>query len=372
MHMDLEDGIRFPLFWATHDAGWKYLFDLSVAGASLGCAPGDLVLDLGSGTGWASEILNRFGYRTVSLDIDPEAARIARMRYLKDARLVLDRAQFVTADGHKMPFPDNTFDGVICMNALHHMLDYKRVLGEVHRVLKPGCRAAFSEPGSAHSAAPASRMVARQLGEIEKDVVLPEILQLSRECGFERAYLKPYVYPDLCTLDEAGWRRIFAGDAAGTPLDPKRTLEIVWEVHPIFVLKKAGERKPTSAKPSVLRARVEVLAFETTANPPEVRYTTRVTNTGDTLWLSDIRSLGGFVTLGAKILDSAGRLVTDALPRAFLPRDVEPQGQVELSGRISLAGLSPGKYTLRLDMVDELVSWFEEHGPGYVDLEIQV
>lgn len=372
MRMDLEHGIRFPLHWAYHEIGWKYLFDLSVVGASLGCAPGDLVLDLGSGTGWASEILNRFGYRAVSLDIDPEVAKVARMRYLKDARLSLDRAQFVTADGHKIPFSDDTFDGVICMSALHHMADYKKVLGEVHRVLKPGCRAAFSEPGSAHSAAPASRMVARQFGEVERDVDLSEILRLARECGFERAYLKPCVYPDLCTLEEADWQKIFAGDAAGTPLDPKRILEFVWETHPIFVLKKAGERKPTSANPGVLSARIEVLAFETSSNPCEARYSVRVTNTGDTVWLSGIRSFGGFVTLGAKILDRAGRLVTDALPRAFLPRDVDPQGRVELSCRIPLTGLSPGKYTLRLDMVDELVSWFEEYGPGYVDFEIQV
>lgn len=372
MHMDLDDGVRFPLHWATHDVGWKYLFDLSVVGASLGCAPGDLVLDLGSGTGWASEILNRFGYRTVSLDIDPEAAKVARMRYFEDARLSLDRAQFITADGHKLPFADATFDGVICLNALHHMPDYREVLGEVHRVLKPGCRAAFSEPGKSHSAAPASRMLAREFGEVEKDVVLSDVLQLARECGFERAYLKPYVYPDLCTLEEADWNRISAGDAAGTPLDPRRILETVWEIHPIFVLKKAGERKPTSANPSILSARIEVLSFESSSSPREVRCRVRVTNTGDTVWLSDIRSFGGFVTLGAKILDPTGRLVTDALPRAFLPRDVEPQGQVELSCRIPLAGLSPGKYILRLDMVDELVSWFEERGSGYVEFEIQV
>ena len=37
-----------------------------------------------------------------------------------------------------MPYEDNTFDVVICVDVLEHVADYKKVVSEVHRILKPG------------------------------------------------------------------------------------------------------------------------------------------------------------------------------------------------------------------------------------------
>lgn len=37
-----------------------------------------------------------------------------------------------------LPFSDNSFDSVLCLNTLEHIYDAKAVLHEIHRVLKPG------------------------------------------------------------------------------------------------------------------------------------------------------------------------------------------------------------------------------------------
>ena len=44
----------------------------------------------------------------------------------------------VVADGHSLPFKDAVFDAVISEAVLEHVQDPKRVVSEMHRVLKPG------------------------------------------------------------------------------------------------------------------------------------------------------------------------------------------------------------------------------------------
>jgi SAM-dependent methyltransferase len=44
------------------------------------------------------------------------------------------------ADGHDLPLPDNSVDGIVCQAVLEHVLDSERVVSELWRVLKPGGR----------------------------------------------------------------------------------------------------------------------------------------------------------------------------------------------------------------------------------------
>ena len=53
---------------------------------------------------------------------------------------------FVRGTGHTLPFPDNTFDQVICSEVLEHIPDYPSFLQEIQRVLKPGGLFAVSVP----------------------------------------------------------------------------------------------------------------------------------------------------------------------------------------------------------------------------------
>jgi len=368
-----EQALRFPLGVDSHDTGFRYLFDFTVAARALDLRPGARVLDFASGSGFVTELLNRLGYRTVAVDLDPPTLRHARERVGLDARCEAERATFVAGDGQRLPFADGAFDGVLCMNALHHMPDYRATLAEMHRVLRAGGRAAFSEPGSLHSSSPESVQMMRQFGVVEKDVVLEEVEALAREVGFERMVLKPFLYPELVDLDFADFERFAQGACPpGGPVDARRVAETFHKSHTLFCLTKAGTSEPTSvtAPPSLLRASLRVRARPAAAG--ELSLSAECENTGSSTWVAAFRPTGGHVTFGVKIARADGRLVDDLQGRRALPRDVRPGESVVVDSSVSLAGLPSGRYRLVFDMVAERVAWFGDLGSATADHEIEV
>lgn len=70
------------------------------------------------------------------LDSYKEAIKFAKAKY--------PHIQFVTADAHRLPFTNNTFDLVICTETLEHLVDPKQALFEMKRVLKKNGKAIIS------------------------------------------------------------------------------------------------------------------------------------------------------------------------------------------------------------------------------------
>ena len=93
------------------------------------------VLELGPGPGRTTELLLARAPRLTALELDGGAARALRAR-LADPHLTV-----VEGDATAMPFPDASFDAVICLTMLHHLPDaaaQDRLLAEAARVLRPG------------------------------------------------------------------------------------------------------------------------------------------------------------------------------------------------------------------------------------------
>lgn len=93
---------------------------------------GDLVLDLGCGTGEDTIELAEFGNSVVALDFDP--MRVAQVPVgAASLRLAADLVG-------RLPFLDASFDSVVASLSLHYFTtgQTEQAIHEVHRVVKPG------------------------------------------------------------------------------------------------------------------------------------------------------------------------------------------------------------------------------------------
>ena len=111
--------------------------------------PGDRILDIGCGSGrHMAETARRTGTLTVGTDINRKDLLDARnrMAFLEEIGAIHGRWDLGISDITALPFPDNTFNLVICSEVLEHIPDHKTAVKELVRVLKPGGELVVSVP----------------------------------------------------------------------------------------------------------------------------------------------------------------------------------------------------------------------------------
>jgi len=85
------------------------------------------ILDLGCGHGTDAILLEKFASRVTGVDIS---------KYKEWELLRTKKIKYVKANSSKLPFKDNTFDGVYLKDLLHHINDINGTLNEIKRVTK--------------------------------------------------------------------------------------------------------------------------------------------------------------------------------------------------------------------------------------------
>jgi ubiquinone/menaquinone biosynthesis C-methylase UbiE len=101
--------------------------------------PGERVLDLGCGSGWATRLLARlvsdgpegFG-QVVGVDVSDEMIRQARV-----ASKDFDNIMFVWGSATQIPWEENFFDKMLSVESFYYYPDQERALAELFRVMAP-------------------------------------------------------------------------------------------------------------------------------------------------------------------------------------------------------------------------------------------
>ena len=98
------------------------------------------VLDAGCGIGYGTRLLAQGGaQRVTGVDIAADALREAEAQ-------PLETAEYVEGDIQQLPFHDDSFDVVVCFEAIEHVPRPEEALDELARVLRPGGRLLVSSP----------------------------------------------------------------------------------------------------------------------------------------------------------------------------------------------------------------------------------
>jgi SAM-dependent methyltransferase len=125
--------------WLTRD-------ELERFAGRLELGPSARLLDVACGSGGpALHLARTTGCEVVGVEYEEDAVA-SGTRQAREASLDT-RATFLQADAsQRLPFEGGSFDAILCVDAICHLADRRRVLADWARVLRPGGRLLFTEP----------------------------------------------------------------------------------------------------------------------------------------------------------------------------------------------------------------------------------
>ena len=108
--------------------------------------PEQHVLEVASGSGGPGRYLaSSVSCRVTGIDANEAGVGTANQSVARSGEA--DRITFKVADANsRLPFDDNFFDAMLCIDSMNHFPDRLKVFQEWRRVLRPGRRAVFTDP----------------------------------------------------------------------------------------------------------------------------------------------------------------------------------------------------------------------------------
>jgi SAM-dependent methyltransferase len=343
----------------------RHFCDFANIASALALPAGSLILDVGCGSGWLCEYFARFGYRVTGIDISPELIRIARERletlpYSVDPETEV-ACNFLVHDIEESPLVQ-FFDAIICYDSLHHFEDEHAVLNNISKMLADGGLLFVAEgerPPEGAETEQELRGVMEKYETLEAPFTRDHLLGLLKQHGF------------AITGDYTAVRGLVERES----LDGN-TLKFVETPSFNYLLcrRTNGPNIRDSRSPGSLLADLTIRSGwrERVERDSQLEFDLKITNVGDTLWLVSREPLPGRVRIGLKVISRSSYEVVDEihgwprLQRAMAPGD-------ETTVRVTLkAQWAQGSYFLKIDLLDQDICWFEQHGSKPLEWAFEV
>ena len=368
----------------------RHFCDFANLAVALALEPGARILDVGCGSGWLCEYFARFGYHVTGIDISSELIamadeRLGKVPYGADHERDLSY-RFLVHDIETAAL-EETFDAVICYDSLHHFEDEHAVLTHLAAMLEYGGQLFVLEGERPPAGSPTEaelRTVMQEYETLESPFSREYLLSLLRAHGFA-------VVGDYLSVNGLFDRVNLQGD------------RLLLNDPPAFnylLCKKAslkGEDILDSRNPGILRANITLgkqasssslgprASRPPTADKLTLRYEDalaftggemiylpiQIENTGDTLWLVSRSAPKGAVRLGVKLLNEDDELIDERHGSPPLPRALAPGEKVLLTVAHTAPKL-PGRYKLKIDLLDQEICWFEQRGSEVLEVVFDV
>lgn len=200
--LDLERQNACRRRYAAAHPGWRESGQIYEASVRQYVSLATRVLDVGCGRGGVIELLH--GDVALAVGVDPDVTSLAE-----------HRAPIHRAGGllEALPFPDESFDLVVCSWVLEHLAEPERALAEIGRVLVRGGHWVFLAPNGYHPLAWANRLlsvwgasqarlVSWLYGRAEADT-FPAVYRANTRAGIHRLATDAGLWPvAFCTVGD--------------------------------------------------------------------------------------------------------------------------------------------------------------------------
>ncbi len=311
------------------------------------------VLEIGSGPGWVTEVLVGLGFDVDGIEPCQDMIDVAQQRVAGFVSLQRIQnppvVQFHCTTLEECDLADDSFDAVIFHEALHHIIDEEKALANCYRLLRPGGVLGIDErawlPGSSQTLDELDEALLRY-GTLESPFTIEYLDYLLGHYGFTDIIRYHGVYRLVPAEDGEEKLSNIADAPAGT--------------HNNLTARKPYGHVDTCDPDAKTLADIAITASAIDASAQRLSVSVRLTNTGETRWLSLSRR-SGYVTIALRQGEPGKPGFVEAVDRHRLPKDVAPGESIDMELMFRLPANS---WTAPwfLDLVNEGIFWFSQRG----------